>query len=105
MQTIKEILQGPEISNWSGSEKTKAIVEEAIVKRWGKSELKNYDPKRSVLTFRNWIQLGMVPKKGETAIRSFIMTERKDKNDPKKVIRKIKSIYLFYYKQVQELKK
>ena len=101
MKSIKEVLEGPEISNYSGSEKTRSIVEAEIVKRWGQNELKNYDPLRSVLTFKNWIQLGMVPKKGEKAIRSFVVIE--DKRDPKKVVKRIKSIYLFYFRQVQEL--
>lgn len=103
--SIKEILNGPEISGYLGSEKTKSLVEQEIVKRWGESELKNYDPLRSALTFKRWISLSFVPKKGETAIRSFIITENKDKKDPTKVIKKIKSIYLFYYRQVTELKK
>lgn len=102
--SIKEILDGPEVSNYLGSEKTKSLVEQEIVKRWGQSELKNYDPLRSALTFKKWIQLGFVPKKGETAIRSFITIEKKDPKDPKKVMKKIKSIYLFYYRQVTELK-
>jgi len=103
--SIKEILNGPEISGYLGSEKTKSLVEQEIVKRWGESELKNYDPLRSALTFKRWISLGFVPKKGETAIRSFIIMENKDKKDPTKVVKKIKSIYLFYYRQVTELKK
>ena len=49
--------------------------------------------------------LGMVPRKNEKAIRSFIVTEAKDKKDPTKVVKRIKSIYLFYYRQVQELTK
>lgn len=102
MKSIKEILQGPELSGYMGSEKTRALVEEEIVRRWGKTELKNYDPLRSALTFKNWLQLGMVPRKGEKAIRSFVVLE--DKRDPKKVVKRIKSIYLFYYRQVQELK-
>ncbi len=103
MKSIKEVLEGPEISNYSGSEKTRSIVEAEIARRWGQGELKNYDPMRSALTFKNWIQLGMVPRKGEKAIRSFVVLETKDKKDPKKVVRRIKSIYLFYYRQVQEL--
>lgn len=105
MKSIKELLQGPEISNFSGSEKTRSIVESEIISRWGKSELKNYDPLRSALTFRNWVQLGMVPKKGEKAIRSFVIMQVRDKKDPTKVVKRIKSIYLFYYRQVQELTK
>jgi hypothetical protein len=105
MKSIQEILKGPEISNFSGSSKTRSIVESEIISRWGKSELKNYDPLRSALTFKNWIQLGMVPKKGEKAIRSFVVLTTRDKKDPTKITKRIKSIYLFYYRQVQELKK
>lgn len=104
IQKIKDVLDGPEVSNYSGSEKTRALVEQEIVSRWGESELKNYDPLRSALTFKKWLALGFVPKKGETAIRSFITIEKKDPKDPKKVMKKIKSIYLFYYRQVTELK-
>lgn len=103
MKSIKEILAGPEVSSYMGSKKTRALVEEEIVRRWGQSELKNYDPLRSALTFRKWTALGMVPKKGEKAIRSFVVLE--DKRNPKKVVKRIKSIYLFYYRQVQEIKK
>ena len=104
MKSIKEILEGPEISNFSGSEKTRSIVEAEILKRWGPSELKNFDPLRSTLTVKNWItQFGMIPKKGEKAIRSFVVLETRDKKDPTKVIKRIKSIYLFHYRQVTEL--
>ena len=105
MKSIQEILKGPEISNYSGSEKTRALVEEEIVRRWGKSELKNFDPLRSVLTFKNWISIGMVPKKNEKAIKSFVVIESRDKKDPTKVIKRIKSVYLFHYRQVTELTK
>ena len=104
MKSIKEILEGPEISNFSGSDKTKSIVEAEILKRWGPSELKNYDPLRSTLTAKKWIQkFSMIPKKGEKAIRSFVVLETRDKKDPTKVIKRIKSIYLFHYRQVTEL--
>lgn len=103
-QSIKQILEGPEVSGYLGSEKTKSMVEQEIVKRWGQSELKNYDPMRSVLSARKWISLGFIPKKGETAIRSFVAIERKDPKNPEKVTKKIKSIYLFYFRQVTELK-
>ena len=106
MKSIKEILEGPEISNFSGSEKTRSIVEEEIVKRWGRGELRNYDPLRSTLTAKNWIlKFNMIPKKGEHAIRSFVVLETRDPKDPTKVIKRIKSVYLFHYRQVTELAK
>ena len=106
MKSIKEILEGPEISNFSGSEKTRSIVEEEIVKRWGRGELRNYDPLRSTLTAKSWImKFGMIPKKGEKAIRSFVVLETRDPKDPTKVVKRIKSVYLFHYRQVTELAK
>ena len=89
MKSIKEILAGPEISNFSGSDKTRSIVESEILKRWGPEELKNFDPLRSVLTAKTWItQFGMIPRKNQKAIRSFIVTEtpgpkRSEKNHQK----------------------
>jgi hypothetical protein len=106
MKSIKEILEGPEISNFSGSSKTKSIVEDEICRRWGKSELRNYDPLRSTLTAKNWIlKFNMIPKKGEHAIRSFVVLETRDKKDPTKIVKRIKSVYLFHYRQVTELAK
>jgi len=105
MKSIGEILKGPEVSNYMGSQKTRSIVEAEIVRRWGQKEITNYDPKRSALTFKDWLKLGMVPKKGEKAIRSFVVLKTKDVKDPTKFIKRIKSIYLFYYCQVQELAK
>lgn len=106
MKSIKEILEGPEISNFSGSEKTRSIVEEEIVKRWGQGELRNYDPLRSTLTAKSWImKFNMIPKKGEKAIRSFVVLETRDPKDPTKVVKRIKSVYLFHYRQVTELAK
>jgi len=106
MKSIKEILEGPEISNFSGSEKTRSIVEEEIVKRWGRGELRNYDPLRSTLTAKSWImKFNMIPKKGEKAIRSFVVLETRDPKDPTKIVKRIKSVYLFHYRQVTELVK
>lgn len=106
MKSIKEILEGPEISNFSGSSKTRSIVEDEICRRWGKSELRNYDPLRSTLTAKNWIlKFNMIPKKGEHAIRSFVVLETRDKKDPTKIVKRIKSVYLFHYRQVTELAK
>ena len=106
MKSIKEILEGPEISNFSGSEKTRSIVESEIISRWGKGELRFYDPLRSTLTAKNWImKFGMIPKKGEKAIRSFVVLETRDKKDPTKIVKRIKSVYLFHYRQVTELAK
>jgi len=102
MQSIKSILSGPSISNYRGSEKTAQLIADQIKERWGESELKNYDPLRSALTFKTWLGLGFVPKKNERALKSFVVAEVKDSDD--KVIKTIiRPVFLFYYRQVTEL--
>jgi len=104
MKSIKEIMDGPEISNYSGSERTASLIAKQISERWSKSELKNYDPLRNTLTFRKWLTLGFVPRKGEKALKSFTVSEVKDSNG--NVIKTItRPIYLFYYRQVETLRK
>lgn len=103
MKSIKEVINGPEISNYSGSEKTASLIAKQISERWSKSELKNYDPHRNTLTFKKWLTLGFVPKKGEKALRSFTVSDIKD--DKGNIIKTItRPVYLFYYRQVEALK-
>ena len=89
-------------SNWTGSEKTSDIVRKQIFDRWGKDEADNYDPKSNCLTFNRWLKNGYKVKKGEKAIKSFIVIEEKDKKG--EVVRKYpKSINLFYVRQVEKV--
>lgn len=104
MKSIKELMAGPEISNWTRSEKTKSLISDEIRKRWGESELANYDPFRNALTFRTWLNLGFCPRRGEHGMKSFVVREIKD--DKGKVVKTITHpVYLFYYLQVRELTK
>ena len=87
-------------STWTGSEKTSDIVRRQILARWGEEEAGNYDPKSNCLTFNSWLKNGYKVKKGEKAIKSFIVVEKKDKKG--EVVRKYpKSINLFYFRQVE----
>ena len=89
-------------SNWTGSETTSNIVRKQIFDRWGAEEADKYDPKSNCLTFRSWINNGYRVKKGEKAIKSYIVIEKKDKEV--EVISKYpKSINLFYIKQVEKI--
>lgn len=100
MQSIQEIMDGPVISNYSGSEATKTAVSLEIEKRWGKNEVAKYDPYKNALTFRKWLSLGYRVRKNERAIRSFAIVEAKDENG--KVTQRIKRpCFLFYYRQVE----
>ncbi|MES2930990.1 MAG: hypothetical protein V4665_04395 [Patescibacteria group bacterium] len=103
-QSIKEILESPvHLSTYKGSKNTKDMVAEEIKKKYGVSELKNYNPYNSMMTYASWFKLGYVPKKGEKAIKSTTYVEVKD--DRGKILRKVKrSVNLFYYRQMQQLK-
>ncbi|MCX6717765.1 MAG: hypothetical protein NTU76_03785 [Candidatus Taylorbacteria bacterium] len=99
---MKEILTGPKISNWSGSEKTKDLISSQISEIWGESELKNYNPDKSALPYSKWFSLGYVPKKGSKALKSMILIEKKDAQG--NVIKSYpKTINLFYYRSVEPL--
>jgi len=89
-------------SNWTGSETTSNIVRKQIFNRWGTEEAEKYDPNSNCLTFRNWINNGYRVKKGEKAIKSYIVIEKKDKKG--EVVSKYpKVINLFYIKQVERI--
>jgi hypothetical protein len=88
-------------SNWTGSENTSSLVRKEIAKRWGEDEAKRYNPFENCLTFNRWLENGYVVRKDEKAIRSFIVIEKKDKKSGTVVERRLKTIYLFYEKQVE----
>jgi hypothetical protein len=88
-------------SNWTGSESTSNLVRKQIAKRWGEDEAKRYNPYENCLTFKSWLKNGYVVRKGETAIRSFIFIEKKDKKTGAVIEKRPKTIYLFYEKQVE----
>ena len=90
------------VSNWTGSVNTAEHVRKQIFDRFGQEEANNYDPKSNCLTFNRWLENGYQVKKGEKAIKSFIVIEQKDKDG--KVIRKYpKTVNLFYIRQVEKV--
>ncbi len=102
--SIKEILEGPKVSNYQNSEKTREMVASQIKERWGESELKNYDPNKSALTFASWVHLGYRPKKNSKALKSIVIIDKKDSLG--NVIGSYpKTINLFYYKSVEAITK
>ena len=88
-------------SNWTGSKNTSDLVRTQIAKRWGEDEAKRYNPYDNCLTFKSWLENGFTVKKGEKGIRSFIVIEKKDKQTGAVIEKKLKTIYLFYEKQVE----
>ena len=102
MLSIKEILEGPKVSNYKNSEKTREMVAEQIKEIWGEKELKNYDPNKSALTFASWLHLGFRPKKGSKALKSITYIEQKDANGVV-IGRYPRKINLFYYRSVEPI--
>ena len=95
MQSIREIIEDDSfVSAYSGSLKTKEMVEEQIEK--------NYNPYKNALTFANWIRLGYRPKKGSKALKSVTFIEKRDAlgNVIQRYPRKIN---LFYYRSVEPI--
>jgi hypothetical protein len=102
--SLKEILEGPKISNWSGSSKSFDMVSSQVEKIWGKSELKNYSADNSALPYSKWQSLGYKPKRGSHALKSVIIIEKKDSLG--NVISSYpKTINLFYYRSVEPITK
>jgi len=87
-------------SNWTGSATTETLVRKQISVRWGSEEAEKYDPQTNCLTIRQWNENGYRVKKGETALKSYIVVEKKDKKG--EVVEKYpKRINLFYQRQVE----
>jgi len=90
------------VSHWTGSANTAELVRKQIIARWGADEASNYDPKSNCLTFKQWLKVGYVVKKGETALKSFVMIEEKDK-DGQVISKYHKTVNLFYVRQVEKI--
>ena len=88
-------------SNWTGSENTFNLVHKQIAERWGDEEAERYNPKENCLTFRKWLLNGYIVRKGEKAIKSFVIIEKTDKKTGEVIERLPKTINLFYEKQVE----
>lgn len=90
------------VSTWKGSEITSDLVRKQILARFGEEDANNYDPKSNCLTYNRWLEMGYQVKKGEKALQSFIIIERKDKDGT--TVRKYpKRVHLFYIKQVEQV--
>ena len=89
-------------SNWTGSESTLNLVKKQIAQRWGETEAEKYNPKENCLTFKGWLKNGYVVKKGEKAIKSFVIVEKKDKETGRVIEKTPRSINLFYELQVEQ---
>ena len=101
LASLKEIINSP-VSEYTGSEATRSMVEEQLIEKYGKAELKNLDCYHNMRTFHSWLKLGFKVRKGEKAIRSYTFIETKDANGV--VLKRIKrNCFVFYYRQVEKI--
>jgi len=99
--SVKEIINSS-VSEYTGSETTKSIVEEAIKEKYGEAELKNLDCYHNTRTFFSWAKLGFKVRRGEKAIKSITYVEQKDANG--NILKKYRRpVFLFYYRQVEKI--
>jgi len=100
MNSLKEIID-KQMTNYTGSERSRSMVEEQIRIKYGNAEVKNLDCYRNLRTFRSWLSLGYKVKKGEKCIKSVTFVEQTD--DEGNITKKYKKpVSLFYYRQVEE---
>jgi|GEM_PF-502857 len=101
---IKEVIQEMPLTNYQGSEITKAMVEEQIKERWGEEVAKQYDPFHNVRSYRAWTELGRCVKKNEHALKSMTIVEKKDKQG--KILKTYRRpVFLFHILQTEEVAK
>lgn len=90
-------------TNYKGSQTTASQIAKQIAERWGEEEIKNYNPLENCMTYKKWTENGYRIKKGERALKTFTIVEKKNKED--EIIAKYsKVINLFYIKQVEKIK-
>lgn len=92
------------VTNYKGSERTKALIEDQIRERWGESELKNhYSAYHSARTYNSWKKLGYKIIKGEKALKSytFMSEDKEGKLQLRKYYRR--PVFLWYYRQVEPI--
>lgn len=90
------------LSNWMGSDKTRLNVEEQIRARFGPDAAASYDPRRNCLTFNAWMKAGFRVKKGEKALQSITLIEKK--NSKGEVVQRYpKKVFLFFFTQVEPI--
>ncbi len=103
MQHISELINSdtPK-TTYKGSEKTYEDVKAQIKERYGDAEAERYDPYLLARTFRQWLKIGYRVRKGEKALQSTTLVEKR--NEKGELIRTYpKKISLFLDTQVEKV--
>lgn len=92
---------------WQGSKSNYNAVANEIAKRWGDSEVENYKPRENCFTYKTWQAKGYSVKRGEKSIKAltYIRMGKQEGDKLEEVKSFPKFINLFYYKQVEPIRK
>lgn len=93
-----------QFSKYKGSATTAALVKAQIMEKWGAEVAAAYSPLDNVFTYRGWSERSRVVRKGEKALRSITIVEKKD-NSGNVIKRYRKNVFLFHYLQTEPLTK
>jgi hypothetical protein len=88
-------------SPYKGSEKTYEMVKEQIAERWGDGCAEEYDPYIHVLPYGAWKDVGFRVRRGEKALKSITILEKK--NEKGEVVKIRKVVNLFHRCQVDPI--
>ena len=102
MNSVKEILEKPQVSAYTGSLATRECVKKQIEKRWGKKSAERYDPYTNCLTFVEWSSRGYRILPQERSLRSTTFVEVVGADGKKKTYKK--SVHLFFDRQVKRVR-
>jgi hypothetical protein len=89
-------------TSYRGSETTEKMVRAQLEERYGPEVAQGYNPYENVATLKDWNRHGYRVKKGEKALRSITMVEKKDEKG-EVVKRYPKRCFLFHISQCERV--
>lgn len=89
-------------SNFKGSDKTRENIRQQLQDRFGIDIASSYDPYTNVMTLRDWNKFGYRIMKGQKALKSTTVIEKKNK-DGDVVSRCSRRISLFHINQCEKV--
>lgn len=100
MNSIKEIVDNPPRSNYTGSVTTRESVKKQIEERWGKEEAERYNPRENCFTFAKWASMGARILPWQKSLKSTTFVEVVGADGKKKTYKK--TCNLFFDLQVRK---
>lgn len=93
MNSVKEIIENPSISQYKGSLANRESVKKQVEARWGKEEAERYDPRENCFTFMGWASRGFRILPWEKSLKSTTFVEVVGVDGKKKSYKKTVHLY------------